>query len=122
MGGGVPVSMKGTVSMAQLLLFQNWLPMTVSNRPPEITNPTPIGPSSAEPEAGAVVSLLSCTWLWRKIQHEVVPVGPVSESGQCPLWGDGASSLFWLLVEKPVLLFSNSEFWMTSRPPELVPE
>src|SRR5262245_47887397 len=101
--------MNGTVSTAELLLFQNWLPVTVSNRPPEITRPTPIGPRSAEPDEGTLGLLLSCTLLCWKTQHETVPVGPVSESGQCPLCGDGASSLFWLLVEKPVLLLSNSE-------------
>ena len=41
---------------------------------------------------------------------------------QWPFCGEGQSSLFWLLVSKPSLLLSNSEFLTTNRPPELVPE
>src|SRR5271166_2879821 len=92
----------------------------VSNRPPEIRTPTPTGPYCSTPEVVGVFGLLlSCIELCVSTQHERVPVGPVSLPGQWPDWGDGWSSLFWLLVENPVWLLSNSEFWMISWPPEI---
>src|SRR5215831_15062117 len=103
MGGGVPESTNGTNRTAQLLLFSNRLLVTMSFRPPEITIPVPTGPRSAEPCDGTVVLLLSCTKLSWNTQHEPVPVGP-RPVGHLPSCGDGASSLFWLFVEKPVLL------------------
>src|SRR4051794_33834521 len=98
------------------------LPLTVSLRPPAITTPLPTGPASAEPVVGTFGLLLSCTEFLVKSQQECVPVGPVPPFGQAPSCGEGASSLFWLLVTKPDWLLSNSEFWMTRCPPELVPE
>ena len=53
-------------------------------------------------------------WVW--------VIGLVAPFGQAPSCGEGASSLFWLLVSKPSLLWSNSEFSITSGPPEFVPE
>ena len=49
-------------------------------------------------------------------------IGLVPPFGQAPSWGEGESSLFWLLVSKPSLLLSNSEFLITSGPPAFVPE
>jgi hypothetical protein len=53
-------------------------------------------------------------WVW--------VTGLVPPLGQAPSWGDGESSLFWLLVSNPSLLWSNSEFSITSCPPAFVPE
>ena len=51
-----------------------------------------------------------------------MPVGPVPPFGQAPSCGEGASSLFWLLVTMPLALWSHSESFSTSCPPALVPE
>src|SRR3977135_3114055 len=99
-----------------------WLPLIVSLRPPAITTPLPTGAASAEPVVGTFGLLLSCTEFLVNSQHECVPVGPVPPLGPAPSCVDGASSLFWLLVTKPAMLLSNSEFWIVSWPPEFVPE
>src|ERR1700722_13532361 len=99
-----------------------WLALTASSRPPAITTPLPTGPASAEPVVGTFGLLLSCTEFFLNTQQECVPVGPVPPPGQIPSCGEGASSLFWLLVTNPDWLLSNSEFWMIRWPPELVPE
>src|ERR1700676_405040 len=98
------------------------LPLTMSLRPPEITTPLPTGAASAEPVVGTFGLLLSCTEFFVNSQQEWVPVGPVPPFGHAPSCGEGASSLFWLLVMKPDLLLLNSEFCTIRWPPELVPE
>ncbi len=58
-----------------------------------------------------------------KAQQETVwVIGLILPPGQRPSCGEGQSSLFWLLVSKPSLFLSNSEFLMMSLPPEFVPE
>src|SRR2546422_10533502 len=97
-------------------------PLTMSLRPPEITTPLPTGPFPATPVVGTLGLLLSCTEFFVNSQQLCVPVGPVPPFGHSPSCGEGASSLFWLLLTKPDLLLLNSEFWMIRCPPELVPE
>ena len=104
-------------------MFANVLSMTVSLRPPEIVMPVPIGPAAAVPAAGTSGLLLSWTLLCMKTQHEWVWVmGLVPPSGQPPSCGGGGSPAIWVLVSRPSWLWSNSEFSMTTAPPELVPE
>src|SRR5438270_3604362 len=88
-------------------LLETWLPLTMSLRPPEMTTPLPTGPASAEPVVGTFGLLLSCTVFFVNSQQECVPVGPIPPLGQAPSCGEGASSLFWLLVTKPDWLLSN---------------
>ena len=56
----------------------------------------------------------------------VQPTAPgtagLEPAGQSPICGDGRSSLFCEFETSPVLLLSNSLFWMMRLPPELVPE
>ena len=55
-------------------------------------------------------------------QHEWVwVIGLMPLPGQAPSCGGGLSP-FWLLVSNPSLLLSNSEFLITSWPPEFEPE
>src|SRR3954469_4255206 len=104
-------------------LFSKRLPTTVLSRPPEIDIPVPTGPAAAAPTPGTFGLLLSCTKLCVNTQHEWVwVVELVPPAGHAPSCGEGESSLFWLLVSKPSLLWSNSEFSTTRRPPEFVPE
>ncbi len=85
--------------------------------------PVPTGPWAAEPAAGTSALLLSCTLLFWKTQHEVVFVmSLVLPSAQRPSWGGGGSPAICVLVSRPSWLWSNSEFWMMTVPPELVPE
>ena len=57
-----------------------------------------------------------------KTQHVGAPAtGGLTPAGQAPFCGGGLSP-FWLLVSKPSLLWSNSEFCTSNRPPELEPE
>src|SRR5689334_18869135 len=121
-GGLASVSGKGTASIAHAPLCSKRLPTTVSCRPPAITIPVPTGPRSAEPAAGTFGLLLSWMKLPTKKVHDPMTGVPVTPAGHAPSCGEGASSLFWLFVEMPVLLWSNSEPAMTSRPPEFVPE
>ena len=98
------------------------LPITVSWRPPASTMPVPTGPSAAVPERGTFGLLLSWMSFLRKSVQEWLPVGPLSPPGQAPSCGDGASSLFWLLVTMPQVFSSHSDFSTIRCPPELVPE
>src|SRR5438270_11021981 len=92
-------------------------------RSPESTTPLPTGPAPATPVVGTLGLLLSCTEFFVNSQQLCVPVGPVSPSlGHDPSCGEGASSLFWLLLTNPDLLLLNFEFWIVRCPPELVPE
>src|SRR5438093_12450466 len=101
-GGGCPMSGYGTSRIPQAPFLYTRLPLTVSSRPPAITTPLPTGPASAEPEVGTFGLLLSCTRLLVNTQQELVPVGPFSLAlGHLPSCGEGASSLFWLLVTNP---------------------
>jgi hypothetical protein len=60
--------------------------------------------------------------LWKNTQHVGAPLtGGLTPLGQAPFCGAG-SSAFWLLVSNPSSLWSNCEFSISSRPPELVPE
>src|SRR5690242_13972201 len=104
-GGGVSVSGYGTSSTPHAPLRSMRLPLIVSKRPPATTIPVPTGPSSAVPAPGTFGLLLSWIQLSRKNVHERVPLDP----GHEPSCGGGASSLFWLFVEMPVLLWSHSE-------------
>src|SRR5919108_18979 len=91
-------------------------------RSPDSTIPLPTGPVPATPVVGTFGLLLSCTRFFVNSQQLCVPVGPVSPAlGHTPSCGEGASSLFWLLLTKPDLLLLNSEFWIVRCPPELVP-
>ena len=97
--------------------------MTVSLPPPEMVMPVPVGPLLASPAWGTFGLLLSWTLLCMNTQHDVVWVmGLVAPSGQAPFWGAGGSPSIWVLVSRPSLLLSNSEFLMTIPPPEFVPE
>src|SRR5438034_8536970 len=99
------------------------LPLTMLLWSPESTTPLPTGPAPATPVVGTLGLLLSCTEFFVNSQQLCEPVGPVSPAfGHEPSWGEGASSLFWLLLTKPDLLLLNSEFWMIRCPPEFVPE
>src|SRR5438128_2812287 len=98
------------------------LPLTMLLRSPASTTPLPTGPASAAPVLGTLGLLLSCTRFLVNSQQLCVPVGPVSPFGHFPSWGEGWSSLFWLLLTKPDLLLLNSEFWIVRCPPEFVPE
>src|SRR3954452_13480451 len=114
--GGLPVSGKGSTNSPQAPLPAKRLSMTVSLRPRLIVIPVPSGEVPAVPLGGASAWLLSCTSLCTKVQHDV------SEPGHAPFCGDGASSLFSLLVSTPSWLWSNSELSISSFPPEFVPE
>ncbi len=104
--------------MPQAPLWVTRFRITVSSRPPAITMPVPIGEGVV---SGVWGLLLSWTLLCSKIVQEYVPVGPVPW-GQAPSWGEGASSLFWLLVTIPLAFLSHSEFFRISLPPAFVPE
>src|SRR4051794_33016224 len=107
----------------QAPLFEKRLLITVLLRPPEIDTPVPVGPAAALPAAGTLGLLLSWTLLCLNTQQEwVFVIGLVPFFGHAPSCGDGESSLFWLLVSNPSLLWSNCEFSMTRLPPEFVPE
>src|SRR3954468_17172740 len=107
----------------QAPLFSKRLPTIVLSRAPETDIPVPTGPAAAVPAPGTFGLLLSCTKLCVNTQHECVCViGLVAPFGQAPSCGEGESSLFWLFVSKPSLLWSNSEFSITRLPPEFVPE
>src|SRR4051794_37592385 len=108
--------------MPQAPLFSKRLFITVSNRPPAIDMPVPTGPALAAPRPGTFALLLSWTKLFMNTQQLfdlVIGLLPLLQRPSC---GEGQSSLFWLLVEKPSLLWSNSEFLTISLPPEFVPE
>jgi hypothetical protein len=47
--------------MPHALLLTKRLPMIVSKRPPDTDMPVPTGPAAAEPAAGTLGLLLSCT-------------------------------------------------------------
>src|SRR4051794_36294531 len=103
--------------MPQAPLWTTLLRLTVSPRTPARTTPVPTGPSAADPEPGTFGLLLSWIELsWMNV-HEVVVL-----LGHQPSAGEGASSLFWLFVTMPVLLWSHSDFSRRRWPPELVPE
>src|SRR2546422_6278825 len=97
--------------------FQTQLSWMVSNCPPDISMPVPIGASQVMPEQGTFGLLLSCTLLrWMNVQ-EVFEV-----PGQRPLCGGGLSSLLSEFGRMPTLLQSHSESSMTRCPPAFVPE
>src|SRR6516165_10409981 len=97
-GGCFAVSTSGTSSTPHAPLSRMSLPSTVWTRPREIGPPAPTGlEATMRGLVGTFGLLLSCTELWLNSQHEWVPVGPVPLPGQRPDWGDGWSSLFWLL-------------------------
>src|SRR5262245_48782081 len=121
-GGGGPASGYGTTRMPHDPWFCTRLSMTVSFRPPASTMPVPTGPNAAEPAFGTFGLLLSWMKFPRKSVQECEPVGPTPSPGHAPSCGEGASSLFWLLVEMPVLLSFHSESSMIRWPPEFVPE
>src|ERR1051326_488633 len=121
-GGGGPGAGYGTTRMPHEPWFSPRLSMIVSFRPPASTIPVPTGPNAAEPAAGTSGLLLSWMKFPRNRVQECEPVGPTPPPGQTPSCGEGASSLFWLLVEMPVLLPFHSESSMIRWPPEFVPE
>src|SRR5947199_9192934 len=119
---GFPLSGNGMSAMPHALLLANRLFMTVSLRAPVTVIPVPTGPVPAAPTRGTFGLLLSCTKLCMNTQQEWVwVIGLMPLPGHAPFCGGGLSP-FWLLVSNPSLLLSNSEFFTTSRPPELDPE
>src|SRR5262249_11532922 len=114
--------MNGTTSTPQAPWFWMRLALTVSLRPPARIMPVPTGPRAAEPERGTFGLLLSWMKFRLKNVHDPVPRGPRCPFGQAPLCGDGASSLFWLLVEMPHVFPVHSERSTIRWPPEFVPE
>src|ERR1022692_2098149 len=108
--------------MPQALLLAKRLSMIVSLRAPETDIPVPTGPAAADPAAGTLGLLLSCTLLWMNTQQEGAPAtGDLTPAGQAPFCGGGLSP-FWLLVSNPSSLLSNWECSISIRPPELEPE
>src|SRR5437879_905919 len=120
--GGGPASGNGTTRMPHEPWFRTRLSTMVSFRPPAITIPVPTGPNAAEPALGTFGLLLSWMKFFRNTVHECEPFGPVPPPGHAPSCGDGASSLFWLFAEMPVLFSSHSDFSTMRWPPEFVPE
>src|SRR5579884_310421 len=119
---GGPLSGNGTRMLPHALLRTNRLSITVSLRPPEIDMPVPTGPAAAKPAPGTLGLLLSCTKLCMNTQQEWVwVIRLIWWWGQAPFCGGGLSP-FWLLVSNPSSLWSNSEYFTTSRPPEFEPE
>ena len=85
--------------------------------------PVPVGPAAAFPAWGTFGLLLSRKTLFITTQHEWVwVIGDVPLFGHAPFCGAGGSPLIWVLVSKPSLFLSNSEFLITMAPPEFVPE
>src|SRR5215469_2622980 len=91
------------------------LPVTVSYEPPAIWMPVPTG--ATNPSAG-VFGLL---FAWMRLPSMIVQ-DFVALPGQRPSCGGGASSLFSEFGTMPAWLSRNTEFLMTSCPPEFVPE
>src|SRR5262249_22195166 len=92
---------------------------------PASTIPVPIGAEPARPEPLPGTSALLLSWI-QLLMQIVQPTGPgtagLAPAGQRPIGGDGRSSLFCEFETRPVLLWSNSPFWMIRFPPEFVPE
>src|SRR6266702_6956205 len=88
---------------------------TVSYEPPTSWMPTPTG--AMAPLPGAFALLFASIVLPSMIVQDLVAL-----PGQRPSCGGGASSLFSEFGAMPARLFRNSEFLMTSCPPEFVPE
>src|ERR1700730_13349157 len=105
--------------MPQALLPEKVFSTTRSLCPPAIVMPVPTRPG-APAEVGVAPLLLLTIRLWISTQQMFLRCAPAgglglfSPFGQIPSWGDGASSLFWLVVAKPSWLLLNSEF-STSR-------
>src|SRR5215831_12164500 len=91
------------------------LARTVSNAPPEISTPAPT--AGMRPDVGTFALLLPVIRLCSMTVQDLVAL-----PGQRPSCGGGASSLFSEFGASPVRLSRNTEFLMTSCPPEFVPE
>src|ERR1700674_2328972 len=108
--------------MPQAPLSRNLLEEMVSNRPPEIVIPVPVGPSPAVPEIGTLGLLLLSTRFWVNTQHMLLEVVTLVAPGHRPFWGGGGSPVRAVLVSNPSLLSSKTEFLIVIWPPEFVPE
>src|SRR5215469_3532360 len=114
-GGGRSGSALSLASIPHEPWFLITLPVTVSYEPPAICTPVPTGGAASLP--GVFALLFARIRLSSMIVQDLVAL-----PGQRPSCGDGASSLFIEFGARPARLSRNTEFLMTSCPPELVPE